>query len=330
MLKRLIQLNKFNNKKMKKLLFTLIAVGITVTQLIAQNITKNYNFGNITEISAGFIYKVYVTKGKTSNIEVTYPKEIEKFIEVTHNNFGKLILRNPLNKGLNYSKEAPQIIVRLQMEKINDIELSGAAKLFIEEDSQYSTDELDIELSGASSIPHFTVVCNELSIEMSGATNLAIKGEFKEIDIETSGASNLNILSSKPVNSIESEVSGACKINMVLSSNEYKGEFSGACNHNLDGNFNSVWINSSGACNFNLVGNVQNYMEIDLSGACKLNADKFIVQNANVTLTGASKAEVTVKENLNVNISRTSKFIYHGNPRKFVDMSPYRNIVKAD
>jgi hypothetical protein len=313
---------------MKKLIFTLLVSVLCVSGILAQDGTKTYNyttFGNITEIEAGFVYEIYVTKGRTSKIEVTYPERYENKLIINHNGYGKLILRNDQIK---YSKNGERVIVKLQMEEIREIDLSGAAKLYI--DGEFTTNELDIELSGASKIGRFMVNSNELSIESSGASSLELVGNYREIDLESSGACNIKILSKETVNELDSEISGACKLTLDFNTYTYKGEYSGACLINSKGIHNNMSIESSGSCTFNLEGAVKNLLNIHLSGACKMNATNLNATNANVVLTGVSKAEVTVKKNLNVNIGKVSKLVYHGNPTNFVDTSSTSNIVKAD
>lgn len=311
---------------MKKLLFTLIVLGISLSEITAQQITKKYNFGNIQEIEAGFVYEIYVTKGKTSNIEVTYPKEMEHLLDVTHDNYGKLILKS---KPIKHSKQShDKVTVKLQMEDITDIDLSGAARLYIT--GIYTCNVLDIELSGASKLSKFEVNSKELSLECSGASSIELVGKYKEIDIDASGASKVNITSDSPVNEIETEVSGACKVNLNLDAILYKGEYSSATKINYKGNCNNLVIGASGACNLTLEGSVSNNMDINLTGACKVYATDMIAQNARIQLSHVAIAEITTKENLNMNVGRTSKLIYHGNPANVVDSSAYQNIIKAD
>lgn len=313
---------------MKKLLLTLTAFIASCTIVLAQEVIQKYNFGNITEIDAGYVFDIYVTKGKTTEVEVICPKDMEDRIEVTHNNFGKLILRSIENKRPKRNAQDLRITVNLKMNEVKEIDLSGAAKLYIE--GQYTTDELEIDMSGASSIPSLDVKCNELSIDCSGATRLNLTGEYKDIELESSGACHITVLSEKPVNEAETDISGACKINLHFDAQKIDGEHSGACNLNIKGNYNNLKLEGSGASKLTLIGSVSEYMELESSGACKINAEKMVAQNAKINITGVTVAEVNVKNNLTYEVSRTSKLTYHGNPKNITDLSQNTNVIKAD
>ena len=108
----------------------------------------------------------------------------------------------------NNNRNIEGIKVYLQMPTIENLDLSGASSL--KAMGSFKTDELDVELSGASSISGLVISGNDLSLDCSGASTLNLKGDFKTIEAEISGASEIVLNSNSTV--FEGEFSGASTV----------------------------------------------------------------------------------------------------------------------
>lgn len=291
---------------MKKILFTLALVATAALSAFAQNtLTKEYNFGRITEIEASSIFNIEVVQGDTKTVKVVYDEIFAERLEIScEDEKLELELTNAPFKRDN-SKNNAGIKVYLQMPTIEDIELSGATKLKAE--GIFETDEMEIELSGAATVTGLQARGNELSIDCSGATQLQISAQFKEIDVE---------------------MSGAAKISYTGDSRSLDGDFSGAVGASFYGYHDYTDIECSGATKITMEGETD-YLKAIVSGACKFQGEKYPAKGGEIEVTGASKAEVRCTGDLKVRVSGPSRLTHYGNPN-IINLNNDDKIVKGD
>ena len=236
---------------MKRFFFTLAIIAVAAISAIAQNkLTKEYKFGKITSIEASSVYDIEVTQGNSGTVKVVYDEFFKDRLMVNYIN-GKLNLEVASTKMRNNNRNIEGIKVYLQMPTIEELDLSGASSL--KAMGSFKTDELDVELSGASSISGLVISGNDLSLDCSGASTLNLKGDFKTIEAEISGASEI-----------------------VLNSNStvFEGEFSGASTVKVYGDHKNTDVVCSGASNLTLEGKTD-YIKSVTTGASNLKAQEF-------------------------------------------------------
>lgn len=278
-----------------------------VFTLNAQEKTKTYKFGDIKSIDAGYSYKIYVTEGSSKEVKVVYDKELEDYMIVNYSALSsELVLRmddlpRRLRNG-NFSN----IKVYVKMDEIDDIDLSGAASVSFE--GRYKASDLEVGLSGASSLNGLMVTANTLSADCSGASSFNIEGLFK--------------------GNVEMELSGAVSCRFSGRGDDFEGELSGACNLDADLEFRSCDLNCSGASKAELAGKVDR-LSIDGSGACSIDAKDLNADYASVDLSGASKAKVNADKELRYDIPRSCKITYYGNA-KLINLSDDNNVIKGN
>lgn len=278
-----------------------------VFTLNAQEKTKTYKFGDIKSIDAGYSYKIYVTEGSSKEVKVVYDKELEDYMIVNYSALSsELVLRmddlpRRLRNG-NFSN----IKVYIKMDEIDDIDLSGAASVSFE--GRYKASDLEVGLSGASSLNGLMVTANTLSADCSGASSFNIEGLFK--------------------GNVEMELSGAVSGRFSGRGDDFEGELSGACNLDAGLEFRSCDLNCSGASKAELAGKVDR-LSIDGSGACSIDAKDLDADYASVDLSGASKAKVNADKELHYDIPRSCKITYYGNA-KLINLSDDNNVVKGN
>jgi hypothetical protein len=105
-----------------------------------------------------------------------------------------------------------------------------------------------IESIGSSGVAKFDVTVPtgaSLSIDSSGASRVAVKGEVKELTVDISGAANIDASALKAVNAVV-DASGASRA-QVFASGRLKAEASGASKITYGGGPSSVERRSSGA-----------------------------------------------------------------------------------
>ena len=290
---------------MKRFFFTLAIVAVASISAIAQNkLTKEYKFGKITSIEASSVYDIEVTQGNSGTVKVVYDEFFKDRLMVNYIN-GKLNLEVASTKMRNNNRNIEGIKVYLQMPTIEDLDLSGASSL--KAMGSFKTDELDVELSGASSISGLVISGNDLSLDCSGASTLDLKGDFKTIEAEISGASEI-----------------------VLNSNStvFEGEFSGASTVKVYGDHKNTDVVCSGASNLTLEGKTD-YIKSVTTGASNLKAQEFTALNGYAQISGASNAKVRCTGDLKIMVGRASKLTYYGNPN-IINLNTDNNIKKGD
>ena len=290
---------------MKRFFFTLAIVAVASISAIAQNkLTKEYKFGKITSIEASSVYDIEVTQGNSGTVKVVYDELFKDRLIVNYNS-GKLNLEVASTKMRNNNRNIEGIKVYLQMPTIEELDLSGASSL--KAMGSFKTDELDVELSGASSISGLVISGNDLSLDCSGASNLNLRGDFKTIEAEISGASEI-----------------------VLNSNStvFEGEFSGASTVKVYGDHKNTDVVCSGASNLTLEGKTD-YIKSVTTGASNLKAQEFTALNGYAQVSGASNAKVRCTGDLKIMVGRASKLTYYGNPN-IINLNTDNNIKKGD
>lgn len=290
---------------MKRLFLALAVLAIGTLSAAAQNtLTKEYKFDDVTRIIASSVYSIEVTQGNSNKVTIEYDERYKDRLVVTYIK-GRLELAVESAKGLwNNTKGSEKIKVYMQMPTINEIELSGAASL--KANGNFKTDELEIDLSGATSVSGLQISGNELSVECSGASKLTMAGNWV---------------------TIEADCSGASKVSINGDAESFEGDFSGAVSAGIYGDYKNTEIECSGAAKATLEGNTK-YLKAVLSGASSLKGEKFETENGYVELTGASNAKIRCTGELKTMVSRASSLTHYGNPT-IINMSK-DNIKKGD
>lgn len=291
---------------MKRLLLTLAASAIALLSANAEEKTKTYDFGDIKSITAGSSYQIHVTHGKSKEVKVVYDSDIEKYqkLDVRYSG-GTLNLSLKQEKPLKSWTKSTEIHVYLEMDDINELDLSGAAKATFSGD--FKSETLGLDLSGAASVRDLNVRGENLEADVSGAANADLTGNFTgKIEVDISGAAKFDLKSDAEY--LEADVSGASKLRCA-------------------GNFKECEISCSGASNADFTGKVGK-ADFECSGASGIDAQDFIAKTVEVELTGASKAEVNASDDLYYNVSRASKMTYYGDA-KLHNRNTDNNVVKG-
>lgn len=272
----------------------------------AEEKTKTYDFGDITSISAGSNFQVFVTQGKSDKVKVVYDSDIEKYASIdVRYHAGRLSLIVKQEKPLKRWTNDNQILVYLEMDDISMIDMSGAAKVTFT--GRFKTEYLDLDISGAAGVYDLEITGHTLDADISGASKASITGSFpKKIDIDLSGASKMKLNADSEI--LKADVSGAGKL---------------VCS----GNYKESHICCTGASDAEIVGKTLT-AEYECSGASSVNAKELHAKKAEVELTGASKASVYASDELHYNVSRSSKMVYYGDA-KLYNHNDDTNIVKG-
>ena len=295
---------------MKKTILILSLLLAITSQLCANNtVTKNYNFGNIKSIEASSIFAIEVTQGNAKGVRIECDDIFEKHLDIRCSQ-GELKLSLTPNARIERNRnEKDQIGIKvyLQMQTIEELDLSGASSL--KATGVFTTNELEIDLSGATSVSGLNISGKELSVDCSGASTLELEGEFSK--------------------EIEADISGASNVKLKVDGNILDAEVSGAATLTVNGAHNNTSIACSGASKVKMDGHSK-YLKSITTGASEFDGKDYAATNGYAEVSGASNAKVKCIKELKVNVSKSSKLTYYMNPT-IINLNPEKsNIIKSD
>lgn len=238
-----------------------------VAGVSAEERSKTYEFGDIVGIEAGFIYEIHVTKGTSKSVEVVYASEYEEYMRVTYSSIeSKLYLSMAELPRKIRNSSLPPVRVCLEMDNIDEIDLSGASSISFE--GVFTARNLEIDLSGASRIGgQFAVNGRNLSLDGSGAAKAYVAGDFPNVDIDLSGAAQFSL--EGRYDNCRLECSGAANLRMSGKGDTLELEGSGACDINAkDYAVKSALVELSGASKAKV--NVSENLQLDVDRTCRL------------------------------------------------------------
>lgn len=279
---------------MKKILLAIAFAALSMTAMRAEEKTKIYSFDDITRIEASMLYEVHITEGTSGQVKVVYEEDYEKHLRVKYiGDECRLKLQlNDIPKKFKRGHQ-PVIHVYIEMDRIDEIELSGAGSLIFNGRFSGSKD-LDISMSGVSGISGLTIDGTDLSIFCSGSCRSEISGDFSD--------------------SVEIDFSGACKGKYNLNAKELSGELSGAAKVSIEGKIATYTeMELSGASKLDMKGSTESF-EFEVSGASNIDAKDFIAQNARGILSGASQAQIHAVKSLVYESTRATRMNIYGSP----------------
>jgi len=206
-------------------------------------VTQEFEFSDFSRVEVGSAFQVKIVQADSYRVSVTADDNLFKYIQVSKQG-------ETLKVGLKLMPLRPlftTLRAEISMPRIYDLDLSGATRGTVSGFS--STENLDIEVSGASSLNLAEMSAGNVEFELSGASKA--RG-----DIKAGGNARLDL-------------SGASSIQLQGSAGDLVIDASGACLVELD-NFpvDNVDVKLSGASGATV--NLDGRLDADLSGASRL------------------------------------------------------------
>ena len=227
----------------------------TIIEVFAQEqITlSRFQGQKITGIEAHGIFNIIAKQGTSTGVTVNIPARLEKQLVLRLNPDGKLqiyIEGKTTNKDRK-NNDDDHFMAEVIVSSLNNIELTGVCK--IETIGDFITNKLKVNLSGVSKmlINGDFLVKEKLEIELSGASNLTLKGNTARCKIEVSGTSKA-ALNDFPINELKAEVSGAAKAQFQVKE-KIRLHTSGISKVTYSGDPIVLSLHSSGASNINKI-----------------------------------------------------------------------------
>lgn len=312
---------------MKRLFLTITLAAVSVFTLMAEEKTKVYEFGDITRINSGFLYGLHVTEGTSGKVTIVYESEYEKHLSVKYiDRESKLVLGlNDIPKKFKKGSQ-PVIHVYLEMDKIDEVQLSGGAAS-ASFNGEFNGENVLISAGGTAKLSDLKLQCRNLDLRCSGASNASIDGKVADgMEAELSGASkcDMNISAQE----LECKISGASSLTNIGDMAKCDVECSGASQFVNEGDIQEGDMECSGASTLKLDG-TGSRLDLEGSGACKINTKDFTASDVKLELSGACHATVYADKSLKYSVSKTSKLTYFGNAEP-VNLDETGNVVKGN
>jgi hypothetical protein len=148
-----------------------------------------YPAAGFSGIQASQAFMVRVVPDPVYSVTITCDSNMIRYLIVENSGTG--ILRLGLNPGYNYL--GVTLIAEVHMPAITSIDASGASTVRLDPGFS-SANALTVVLSGASTSELASLVCGDLSLDLSGASQVTGMGSAAALSMHVSGASRANVL----------------------------------------------------------------------------------------------------------------------------------------
>jgi len=233
-------------KKIQVMLMVMLVSTVLCAQTINDANAEPRNLSGFHVIKISNAFTVYISQGNEDAVAISASKAEyrEKIITKVEN--GVLIIRfdddKKFWKGWNGDKS--KLKAYISVKKIDRLDVSGACDVFFEEG--ISSEDLTVRLSGASDLKG-KIDAKKLSFDISGASDATISGNAAELSVEASGASDFKGFD-MTTNYCTAEASGASSVNITVNK-ELNAKASGASSVRFKGEGLIRDIKTSGASN---------------------------------------------------------------------------------
>jgi len=205
--------------------------------------TQEFNFNDFTRVEIGDAFEVELVQAGSFGVSITADDNLYKYIQISKEG-------ETLKIGLEMLVVRPlftTLRAEITMPELYELDFSGATRGTVKGFS--SSNDLILDISGASRVNMSDIIAGDIDFEISGASE--VKGDL------TAGDADF-------------DVSGASTVQLQGSAKDMRIEASGGSRVELD-NFpvNNADVELSGASRGTV--NLDGRLDADLSGASKLN-----------------------------------------------------------
>jgi len=182
-----------------------IKIGVT-----EEVITEKVDIADFTEVDVGSAFEVVITRSDSFSVIISAAESLSDYVEVTKSGNELKIYLQPRHIFTDFTMGMKTLKAEITMPVLRELTISGATTGSIT--GFKSANDLDIEVSGASTLEIIDCEMNNAEFEVSGASKISGNMTAKDMDIEVSGASKAELSGS--ADEITFEVSGASNLDM--------------------------------------------------------------------------------------------------------------------
>lgn len=235
---------------MKKIQVTLMGLLMSAVLFAQKTINdpnaEPRNLSGFHAIRISNSFDVYISQGNEDAIAISASTAEYKEKIITKVENGVLIIRFDDDKKFwkGWRGDKQKLKAYISIKKIDRLNVSGACNVFFEEG--LSAEELSIDLSGASDVKG-KIDVKKLTMDISGASDATILGAAATLNIEASGASDFKGYE-LVTNYCDAKASGASSVSITVNK-ELNANASGASSVRFKGEGLIRDIKTSGASN---------------------------------------------------------------------------------
>ena len=233
-------------KKIQVMLMVMLVSTVLFAQTINDANAEPRNLSGFHVIKISNAFTVYISQGNEDAVAISASKAEyrEKIITKVEN--GVLIIRFDDDKKFwkGWNGDKTKLKAYISVKKIDRLDVSGACDVFFEEG--ISSEDLTVRLSGASDLKG-KIDAKKLIFDISGASDATISGNAAELSVEASGASDFKGFD-MTTNYCTAEASGASSVNITVNK-ELNAKASGASSVRFKGEGLIRDIKTSGSSN---------------------------------------------------------------------------------
>ncbi|MDE6266885.1 MAG: DUF2807 domain-containing protein [Muribaculaceae bacterium] len=191
----------------------------------ANQLSKTLDVENFNAVKVSGNIQVLYVESPTTEVEFTAPDNVMEYYKYKVKD-GELKVWLDGKVSINYPGDIQSPKLLIKAPSITGITLSGASG-FVTKALRAPESEIEIDLSGASSLTVENVNCKKFDAEISGASSVKI-ADIKAgvVDLECNGASNASMVAD--VEAIEVDCSGASNVKLSGKATSAIYECSGA------------------------------------------------------------------------------------------------------
>jgi hypothetical protein len=236
-----------NMKKIQVMLLAMLVGAVLFAQkTINDPNAEPRNLSGFHAIKISNAFNVYISQGNEDAIAISASKAEYKARIITKVENGVLIIRFDEDKNFwkGWNGDKQKLTAYISIKKIDRLDVSGACDVFFEDG--ISSEDLSVRLSGASDLKG-KIDAKKLRFDISGASDATISGNAADLSVEASGASDFKGYE-LVTNYCTAEASGASSVNITVNK-ELNAKASGASSVRFKGEGLIRDIKTSGSSN---------------------------------------------------------------------------------
>ncbi len=167
-------------------------------------ITKTFDYTNFTSISTSSAISVEIFQSDSYYVELECNENIEEYFDID-------LKGEDLKISLNSNQSFTNVTMKVKIHapNISMVEAKGASSIHFD---KYKTDNLTLNLSGASEVNGSLVISKKLTIESTGASSANLIGSANNVLLDYSGASSFSGKKLVIIGQLDIDSSGASSI----------------------------------------------------------------------------------------------------------------------
>jgi len=169
--------------------------------------TLEYNFSDFDSIDASQTFEVDIQYADTYSVVVRVNEDLVEYLDVSVSG-GRLNLG--LKSGYSYNFRNATLEADVSMPNLSRVALSGASSAYLS--GFESTDSLRVDASGSSDV-YGDIIAGDARFDLSGASEIELRGSCTLLEIDTSGSSSVH-LEEFYAEAVEVFASGASEVNV--------------------------------------------------------------------------------------------------------------------